>query len=51
MDRAFWRRLLAIAGLVLAAMWLLMVLIGGPPSPGWLPPCSVVLIAGAIALF
>jgi len=50
-DRAFLRRLLAIAGLVLAAMWLLMVLIGGPPPPGWLPPTSLVLTAAAIALF
>jgi hypothetical protein len=50
-DRAFLRRLAAITGLVLAALWLLMVLIGGPPPPGWLPPCSLVALAAAMVLF
>jgi hypothetical protein len=50
-DRAFLRRLAAITGLVLAGMWLLMVMLGGLPVPGWLPPCVGVALGAAMVLF
>lgn len=50
MDRAFLSRLAAITGLVLAGMWMLMVMLGGIPVPGWLPPSIGVALGVASAL-
>jgi len=43
------RRILAITGLVLGALWLIAVLLGDP-LPGWVAPCSVVAVAAAAVI-
>lgn len=49
MDRALLRWICVIAGLVLAALWLIAVL-AGTPSLDWVPPSATVAIALAVAL-
>jgi hypothetical protein len=39
-----------IAGVVLAAIWLFLVLTGTGPVPKWLPPAAVLLVAVAAAM-
>jgi hypothetical protein len=48
-DATLIRRLLAITGLVLAALWLITVLLGDP-LPGWVAPCSVVAVTAAVVI-
>lgn len=49
MDRVFFRWLCAIAGLVLAGIWLIMTVTGGPVLD-WIPPASVLALGVAVAL-
>ena len=49
MDRATLRWICVIAGLVLAVLWLVTVLAGGP-GLDWVPPSSVVALSLALAL-
>jgi uncharacterized membrane protein YesL len=48
-DRAFFRWICVVAGIVLAVLWLVAVLTGGPVLD-WVPPSSVVALGAALAL-
>jgi uncharacterized membrane protein YesL len=49
MDRGTLRWLAAIAGLVLAGLWLILVLTGSPVL-GWVPPSAAVALGVALCL-
>ena len=49
MDRALIRLLLTVLGLVLAAVWLLAVIVPFT-APVWIPPSSVLALAVALLL-
>lgn len=50
MDRALLRWICVIAGLILALLWLLAVVVAGFSAPAWVPPSAVVALAVAMVL-
>lgn len=49
-DRAFFRWICVIAGLILALAWLLSATVAGFAAPSWVAPSAVVALAVAMVL-